>query len=42
MTFIWLIAWWFSGTPQLEQWNDWTVFLIVCIVIDVTSGKSAL
>lgn len=36
-TIIWLIVWLIYETPQLEQWNNWLIALIVCVVIDVLS-----
>lgn len=42
MTFFWLIAWLIYGTPDLYQWNNWLVALIVCAVIDISGGSSRL
>jgi hypothetical protein len=34
MTFLWLIIWLLSNTPQLHQWNKWLIGLLVCLAID--------
>lgn len=44
MTFIWLIVWVFSGTPDVQifvDWNTWGVGLAVCAFIDLTGALSA-
>lgn len=28
----WLLAWFIAGTPQVEPWNSWFVFLVACSV----------
>ena len=42
MTFIWLLVWLFSDTPNLEMWNSWAVALAVCVIIDVLTGGKHL
>lgn len=42
MTFIWLIVWLVSDTPELHSWNNWAIALIVCLAIDLLGGSRAL
>lgn len=45
MTFLWLIVWLLSDTPDLvgaEADQAWLVGLIVCVLIDVGSKVSGL
>lgn len=39
MTFLWLILWLLSDTPKIEQWNNWAIALIVCVIIDFMGGS---
>lgn len=40
MTVIWLIVWLIEGTPELHQWNNWLVALLICLAVDVFGGSS--
>ena len=38
MTVLWLILWYFNDTPPISfsgSWSNWTIALVVCIVIDI-------
>lgn len=43
MTFIWLIVWLLSNTPNVDVlgggWNDWGIALAVCLAIDIFGGS---
>ncbi len=44
MTFMWLVAWLISHTPQVQMfstWNNWGVALGVCLAIDLMGSLSA-
>lgn len=38
MTLLWLGVWLLQGTPQLHQWNNWLVSLIIVLVVDAVEG----
>lgn len=45
MTFIWLLVWLVQGTPDVDfhnTWNDWAVWLVVCLAVDIFGGSSKL
>ena len=44
MTFIWLVAWLISQTPQVQMfgaWNNWGIALAVCLAIDLIGSLGA-
>jgi hypothetical protein len=44
MTFLWLVVWLFSHTPQVQivnGWNSWGTALAVCVAIDLLGSISA-
>jgi uncharacterized iron-regulated membrane protein len=44
MTFIWLVAWLISHTPQVQMfgaWNNWGIALTVCLAIDLIGSLGA-
>ena len=44
MTFIWLVVWLISHTPQVQMfgsWNNWGTALGVCLAIDLIGSLGA-
>lgn len=44
MTFIWLVVWLISHTPQVQMfgtWNNWGTALAVCLAIDLIGSLGA-
>lgn len=41
MTVFWLIAWLLSSTPELHQWNNWAIALVVCLILDFFGAMKA-
>jgi len=44
MTFIWLVVWLISHTPQVQMfgaWNNWGTALAVCLTIDLIGSLGA-
>lgn len=44
MTFIWLVVWLLSHTPQVQifgTWNNWGTALAVCLAIDLIGSLGA-
>jgi hypothetical protein len=44
MTFIWLVVWLFSHTPEVAafgSWNNWGIALVICMFLDVIGALSA-
>ena len=41
MTFLWLVVWLVTGTPEVDSWgpwNSWGIALFVCLAIDLLAA----